>query len=673
MKSIFLDRSLPFLQIMIGVVLLFTTFLITKAQNEITSFNVNVDFPEFFVEGSKYKIPLKLSPLSDSITNFPQKIDVFINGKPQKVGLNILGEGTFEIAFNNRQTVNIVCGNFALSKDINPVPLWFSIIPSLIAIFFALIFKEVILSILLGLLVGSCVISFHIEASLVSVTQGFLNVLTHYIVDALSSKEHISIIIFSMLIGGMVGVITTNGGMRGVVLKLSKYAGDSQSGQMVTWFLGILIFFDDYANTLVVGNTMRPVTDKLKVSREKLAYIVDSTAAPISAIAFITTWIGAELGYIGDGLSKISLEATPYSVFISSLAYSFYPILAILFVGILIWSRREFGPMLVAEQKARKAEAEVVVQNEQKEDLSQYRWYNGIVPIVVLVFTVMVGIAVTGAENTYHKLLEKGYEGASSFGAVWTASSEFNNYGFVKNIGEFVGNADSYVALLWASFLSLVVSVSMTLFQKLKNVEQTIEATINGFKGMLHALIILTLAWSLAEIMDNLRTVDFITSMVSGNLSPYLLPSLIFVLAALVSFSTGSSWGTMAILFPLVIPITWSMTYDAGWEESQALPIFYNAISCVLAGSVFGDHCSPISDTSIISSLASSCNHIQHVRTQIPYALAVALVSLFVGTSGSAIGVPVWLCMILAIVVLIFLVKFLGKKVDIYKLPAHKN
>jgi Na+/H+ antiporter NhaC len=637
------------------------------AQNKTSQFEVEIDFPEFFVSKSVYKVPLRLSPKSDTTQSFPKQAIVYINNKPVEVSLDLYGKGNFEVAFSEKTEVNIVCGDYFLSQKVNPIPLWFSVFPSLIAILFALIFKEVILSILLGLLVGSCVISFHVEASILSVVGGFLNVLTHYIIDALASKEHISIIVFSLLIGGMVGVITSNGGMRGVVVKLSRYANDSRSGQLVTWFLGILIFFDDYANTLVVGNTMRPVTDQLKVSREKLAYIVDSTAAPISAIAFITTWIGAELGYIGDGLSKISLEATPYSVFISSLAYSFYPILAILFVPILIWSGREFGPMLKAEQNARNAEP-VKEEKVEQMDLSKLRWYNGIVPIVVLILTVMVGIAVTGAENTFEKLSDNGYSGGSSLSEVWQASASINNFGFLKNIGEFVGNADSYTALLWASFLSLVVAVAMTLFQKIMNIEKTIEATIDGFKGMLHALIILTLAWSLAEIMDNLRTVDFITTLVSGNLSPYLLPSLVFVLAALVSFSTGSSWGTMAILFPLVIPITWAMTYDSGWSEQDSLPLFYNAISCVLAGSVFGDHCSPISDTSIISSLASSCNHIQHVRTQIPYALSVAGVSLIVGTLATSIGVPAWLSMLFSIGVLVLIIRIFGKKVEVYSL-----
>ncbi|MEL7121605.1 MAG: Na+/H+ antiporter NhaC family protein, partial [Bacteroidota bacterium] len=236
------------------------------------------------------------------------------------------------------------------------IPLWLSILPPLIAIVLALIFKEVILSLFVGTWMGAFIAGGMRFDSIYYFLQSIMNVIDTYILNALNDSGHLSVIIFSLLIGGMVGIISRNGGMAGIVVRLSKYAKTAQSAQLVTWILGVAIFFDDYANTLIVGNTIRSVTDKYKVSREKLAYIVDSTAAPVAAVAFITTWIGAELGYIDDGiklLTNFDLNVTPYAIFISSLKYSFYPLFTLCFILLLIYFQKDYGPMHKAELRAR--------------------------------------------------------------------------------------------------------------------------------------------------------------------------------------------------------------------------------------------------------------------------------------------------------------------------------
>lgn len=554
-----------------------------------------------------------------------------------------------------------------IDEPIAPMPLWLSIIPPIIAILMALLFKEVLGSLFFGLFIGSALIEIYNEGFWSGLMFGFMRVIDTYVVEAMTDSGHVSVVVFSMLIGAMVSVISKNGGMKGVVNLISRYARSPRSGQMVTWALGVAIFFDDYANTLVVGNTMRPVTDRLKISREKLSYIVDSTAAPVAAIAFVTTWIGAELGYIGNGIEKIPAlveNESAYGIFMSSLSYSFYPILTLIFILMLVWKKRDFGPMLKAEQLARtrgvyddkkpldekaREELEMLELDEDAEhtldeiEHSEPRWYNAVIPVGVVIFGTIAGLVYTGLNAT-----ESFPAGNNSF----------------QNLSLIIGNSDSYQALLWSSLAGLLCAVLMTIGQKAFTLEDTVGQAIEGFKTMLTAILILVLAWSLAHITDVMHTADFITQMLSNKISPALIPAFTFVLAALVAFSTGSSWGTMAILYPLMLPASWTISNAYGLSYDVSIGIFYNVVSCVLAGSVLGDHCSPISDTTILSSLASSCNHISHVKTQLPYALTVGGVSILIGTIPAGFGISAWVLFPLAVALLWLIIHFIGKKTE---------
>ena len=440
--------------------------------------------------------------------------------------------------------------------------------------------------------------------------------------------------------------------MSGVVNRLSEYAKSRRSGQLVTWFLGIAIFFDDYANTLIVGNTMRPVTDKLRISREKLSYIVDSTAAPVAAIAFVTTWIGAELGYIQDGVKVISgLDASVYQIFLSSLQYSFYPIFTLLFIAMLVWMKKDFGPMLTAERKCVNRDSSEhqlinVADNEMKDfepdDSTPKRSFNAVVPVLTIIFVTIAGLLYTGWDS-----------------ASWADQST----GFFRKISDTIGSSDPYIALLWSSLTGLIVASFLTLSQRLLRIQEAVGSIIKGFKTMLTAMIILVLAWALSAITEDLRTADFLTNSISNVISPYAIPLATFVLAGLVSFSTGSSWGTMAILYPMMLPLSWSICLNQGMDSMETLSIFYNVVSCVLAGAVLGDHCSPISDTTILSSLASSCNHIEHVRTQLPYALSVGLIAVICGTIPASFGLPFYVSLVLGLLSMYLLIKKVGKEI----------
>ena len=530
---------------------------------------------------------------------------------------------------------------YVLGPIAGPMPLWMSILPPLVAIAMALLIKEVISSLFVGILTGTFLMALYGGASPASALGGgLLRVVDTYVVGSLFDADHVTIIVFTLLIGGMVRIITANGGMQGVVNWLSRRAKGPRSGQLMTFLMDLCIFFDDYSNTLVVGNTMRPIADKLKVSREKLAYIVDSTSAPVVAVAFVTTWIGAELSYIQDGINAIGLDASAYSVFFHSLAYSFYPFLTLGFVLMIIFSGRDFGPMLKAERKARMASS---LETDMLNSVSKpAHIIDALIPLAVLIFGTIIGLFVTGYDAS-----------------AWQAGT-----GFFSSLSATIGAANSYKALLWASVLSLLTAIVMTLLRGDMKFGKIMEEMVEGFKAMFNAVLILTMAWSIALVTKDMHTAEFVSQLlVQWSLSPVVVPVLTFLLAALIGFSTGTSWGTMAILYPLILPASWLLCQEQGMSVDATMPLFYNVVASVLAGSVMGDHCSPISDTTIMSSLASSCNHLQHVRTQMPYALIVGGVAVLLGVLPTSLGLPSWVAFLAGFAVLWLVVRFVGKKV----------
>ncbi len=629
------------------IFLISSIFYITHAQKQ----EVNIHFPDILVSSVNNPISVDFEQINDTIKN---KVSIRVNNEPQEISWQE-NTATFLTSFQNKDILEVYIDQDNIYKQpVSAIPLWFSILPPLIAILMALLTKEVFSSLFLGLLVGTTIIFRYKGFSIfISFFKGLFAVVDTYALTALNDSDHLAIIIFSMMIGGMVALITMNGGMKGIVSYLSRFAKNPRSGQFITWLMGLMIFFDDYANTLVVGNTMRPVTDKLKISREKLAYIVDSTSAPIASIAFITTWIGAELSYINEGINHLGIDQSAYQVFLNSLSYSFYPIFTLGFVFILIWKNKDFGPMYKTEQAARNGSSEysdteteeAQLQNKEFETDPHIkgRWYNAFIPVMVVVFGTIAGLAYTGWDHT-----------------VW----DNTNIAIGTKLSIIIGNADSFKALLWSSLGGVLSALILSIAQRVMNLRMAMEELVNGFKTMFNAVLILVLAWSIALITQHLHTATFVTEILRYiNMSPYWVPAIAFLFSAFIAFSTGSSWGTMAIIYPLILPACWKITMDYGFSTDQALPLFYNVVSTVLAGSVLGDHCSPISDTTILSSLASSCNHLSHVRTQMPYAILVGAVSLCVGTIPGAFGVPVWLLFIIGFIVLYVFVNRLGKRV----------
>ncbi len=610
------------------IILILTFSGFVKSQLQVT-------FPAITIKNTEAEITIK--NLSDTIS----KGTLFINGKPFQTTIkpNTVQKLKIKITSGTKEITVKAASKIIASQPINPIPLWLSIIPPLIAIILALMFKEVFSAIFAGIYSGTFIIASYQYGNIgEGLLYGFLNI-PKYLTEVLTDSDHVAIIIFSMLIGGTVNIVSKNGGMKSIINKLSRRANDRKSGQLISMIMGIIIFFDDYANTLVVGNTMRPLTDKLKISREKLSYIVDSTAAPVVAIAFITTWIGAELSYIKSGLDILQLNESPYIVFLHSLKYAFYPIFTLIFMFILIKTGRDFGPMYKAEKKAMEFKP-LETDKQAQEEKSPSSWL-AIVPIGIIVFGTLAGLIYTGYSAE-----------------VWNS-----NLSFWMKISETLGRSDSFISLMWASLFSLIVAIFMSVGKKIFSLSKAMEYSMDGFKSMLQAIIILTLAWSLALLTQQMHTADFFTSVFKFFSIPvFWVPAITFLISALISFSTGSSWGTMAILYPIMLPVSWYLAKDANLDYSYSFHIFYGVAASIITGSVFGDHCSPISDTTILSSMASGCRHIDHVNTQMPYAITVATVSLIVGILPTSLNLPFWLMYILGAIVLYLIIKFAGKK-----------
>ena len=534
---------------------------------------------------------------------------------------------------------------------IRVIPGWLSILPPVVAILLALLLRQVLVALFFGIWIGATLIYDYNPFT------GLLFSFTEFIGLAPADPDKMSIIVFSLTLGGMVGVISKMGGMQGIVEKLSQYASDSRRGQLVTWMMGVLIFFDDYANTLIVGSTMRPLTDRLRISREKLSYLVDSTAAPVANIAIISTWIGFEIGLIGASFQMLGIEENAYITFFKTIPYNFYPLFT-LAAGLLIaLSGRDFGPMLKAERRARttgevlRADATPIASFDSSEivagDDIPKRWYNGLLPIIVVILTTLTGLWYTGIS------------------AVRAEGIDIDSMGFIRYVSTVIGASNSYSVLMWAAFLGSITAIILALGQRLLTLEHAIHAWVGGIKAMMLAALILTMAWAIGNICAEIKTADFVVQSSRGLLSAEFLPALTFIIASLISFATGTSWGVMAILMPIVIPMAHLLPQsDPTFSLLHQQHILLSTIAAVLAGATFGDHCSPISDTTIMSSMASGADHIDHVRTQIPYALFAGIVSIVIGYIPVGFGLTNWIALPFGFIVVFLVIRFLGRTSD---------
>ena len=471
-----------------------------------------------------------------------------------------------------------------------------SLLPPLVAIILAIWTKRVILALFSGVWIGGVMVA---GWNPVTGTTQTLD----WIVSNATDDWNVKILLFDFLIGAGVGLIYKSGGAFAIGRALANKVRTSRGAAVMGWLLGVLIFFDDYTNTIIVGNTMRPITDRTRVSREMLAYIDDSTAAPVAGLAIVSTWIGYEVGLIGDAFKDLNVDYGAYVAWMHSVPFRFYSILAIILVFLVAYFHRHYGPMLQAEYRARttgkvlRDGAKPLMTTEvdlgmPKEEGSVHIF---IWPILTLIFVTLYGMWYTGG----------GSEAYAKGGLM-----------------EVLGNSDSALALLWGSFAMVVVAFTLVLAMKKMTIEEAEDAIIRGMKQMVIANTILLLAWSIKSATDAVGTAPYIVDLAKGaGVSGSWVPLIVFLIAMFISFTTGTSWGTFSIMLPIAIPLAYGVTGNVG-------PEVFASIGAVFAGGIFGDHCSPISDTTIMSSMFSGSDHIDHVNTQVPYAVTASSVGI---------------------------------------------
>ncbi len=595
---------------------------------------VSIDAPKVLLTNVRFDVTVEGMPAGS-------RIELRLDGKRIAAGTGTRLEATaIEVAKTGTSEFDVLRnGQSVLTEAVPVIPAAVSILPPLIAILLAFLLRSVIPALFVGLVVGAWAVN---GLTAYGAFTGFFETVTIYIVNTAIDPNHMAIMAFTFMIGGMVGVISRNGGMVGIVDRIMPFASTPRRGQGVVAPLGLAIFFDDYANTMIVGNATRPMSDKLHISREKLAYLVDSTAAPVSTIAVITTWIGFQVGLIDSAIKGIDgIDQTPYMLFLNSIPYSFYPFLAIFFVFLVIYTGKDFGPMYNAEMRARQTGEVKRVSAVQSTDKSGDEFYhkdaipcraiNAVLPIVTMVPTVVIGLFISGEGET---------------------------------ITDIIGSADAYSVLIWASLLGSLMAVALSLGQRLLTLDETVDAWLAGARFMMTGLVLLVLAWAIADVAAVLQTAPYLITVLGESLSPYTLPAVVFLLAAATAFASGSSWGVMAILMPLVIPLCWAVLQANGVADAEHMHILYSCIACVLTGAVWADHCSPISDTTVLSSLATGCDHMDHVRTQLPYAFIGGVVAVLVGVLPAGFGLPWYLLLPVAVITLVVVHRFLGKPVD---------
>jgi len=503
-----------------------------------------------------------------------------------------------------------------------------SLAPVVIAIVLAIRTRQILPSLFAGVYTAALIMSDYQpwEALVTSVDP--------LLIDTVADRGHIKVTVFSLLVSALVHILHKSNAMDDLVTAVTRRAHSRQGGMITTWAAGMLVFFDDYANCLVVGGATQGLGKRLGVSKEKLAYLVDSTAAPMATLALVSTWIAYEVDLMGQALIAAGHDhINAYQFFIQGLPYRFYPFLALGFAGAIAFTGRDFGPMLTAE---------VAQRQQQTTDLPPPKQSGSRAWIAVI--SILTLVAVTGA----------------SLWAQGRAATQSTA------LFEIIGGADGYDAMLHGSLAAYAITILLFLVSRSQTAEQLIDATLGGFQLLVDTMLVLFLASALASGMGHPETSDYLTGVLGSSIAPWSLPTIIFVLSAAIAFSTGTSFGTMGVLIPLVIPLALDISPDN-------MEIVLASSAAVLSGATWGDHCSPISDTTVLSSTGTGCDHVAHVRTQLPYAMVAGLASILLCSLPAGLGLSPWICLGLGLAGCVGVIVAFGKRAeDEVGLPANQ-
>jgi len=521
-----------------------------------------------------------------------------------------------------------------------------SLVPPLLAILVAVLFRRTVLALFTGVLVGAVLVRTADHDVLPSLVLGALDVGNRYLWERLGDPDNTRTIVFVVLMLAMVGLLVRSGGLAGVLEGIARRAQSARGSQVATWLLGLFVFFDDYSNTVLVGSTMRPMTDRFRVAREKLAYIVDSTAAPVAGLSLFSTWIAFEVSTFAPQLPAIGVaEEAGFAVFLETLPYRFYCIFTLAFVGLVVATGRDFGPMRRAEARASAGALVAPGSTPMQSGRATFlvaapgvapRARRALVPLLAFMAVTIGTILWRGG---LFELLGSGAPlGLEALSGVLLAGS--------GTVPLLAGSATGFT-------LAALGCVGAGVGRDIPR------AAWSVLSSMATAFAILYLAWMIGSVCDALGTAEYLTTSLQGDLPALVFPALLFLLASAIAFATGSSWSTMMILLPLVVELAFALG-EATPLGGYALVLM--SIGAVLEGSIFGDHCSPLSDTTVLSSISSASDLVDHVRTQAPYALVTMSVAIGVGYLPCAyLGWSPLVSLALGLAVLVALLFALGR------------
>lgn len=554
--------------------------------------------------------------------------------------------------------------------------LWYSVIPPLLAIVLAFLTRHVLLSLGAAIVVGGFLTQVpQAPLSAVAWLEG-LQAAGMFVVGSVTNKINLQILSFIPPIFVMIEIVVASGGFKGIINWLLKWVKGGKSAQTATALMGIICFIDDYTNAIVVGSMMQPITDRFRVSREKLAFLVDATSAPIAGLAVISTWIAYEVSLLDAVGRELGVGKSGYSMFFDALSFRFYCLLMIVFVFVHILMGREFGPMKAAQEKARAKEpleedevplSETLTDSTLKPSAKRPgRALNALIPLAGLLIFNITGLWFDGTAKLEQDMLE--WQAQSLNTPVESMPPKPVDIEALSPVSwvywrQVIGHVqNSPMVLSCAALFGLMLALICARLSGSLKFSVMRRCFWQGFKRAMIPIVILILAWSLKNCCDSLKTGKFLASILAGRVSPSWFPPILFLTASVTSFATGTSYGTMAILIPTAVPVAFALDGDTYGLTTMI------SLGAVLDGAIFGDHCSPISDTTIMSSIASSCNHIDHVRTQLPYSLFVAALALLFAYLPSALGLaPAWSMALAVIIMLCFfiiLTRYSRKKAD---------
>jgi Na+/H+ antiporter NhaC len=529
---------------------------------------------------------------------------------------------------------------------------WYSVLPPIVAVASALFFRNLVVALTAAFLTGAF-LTYGLNPFVV-----LPKAINAFVIKNLVDGFNISIFVFLFALVGMIHVIYRSGGVHGLAEKLVVVARGRRSAKLATMFSGLVIFFDDYSNTVVVGSTMRKLTDRWKISREKLAYLVDSTTAPVAGLAMLSTWIAFEVFLFAQMSRELGLEEGGYEIFIKCVPFRFYCWGTLMFLFLSSISDRDFGPMYKAEKRAYETgqvlrDGAQLIVSEKNESLEpevgqRYLARNAVLPILWVIGSIFFGILMIGR----YRMLGDGAE--FSFGDMTDWREAF---GYATNPA--YGEAGSMLILAVAALTGGLLAILMAAFSKVLAPRKALKAYGQAIPTLWMAAFILIMAWSMKEICTTgLNTDEYLISLLGDRLPVWTLPLLTFFIASGMAFATGTSFGTMGILIPVILPLAYSL----GAYDSDSHLVFWLTAAAILDGAIFGDHCSPVSDTTVLSSIASGCDHIDHVSTQVVYTLTVMALSAILGYLSIGFGLPLWWFFVLFPLIALGILFVVGKK-----------